>query len=194
MAERDYHLRDEDFESFSMGTLSGDQLDRVEQHLLICQPCRQRVQESDAFVAAIKQAATRLRAPKPRFWGFRRLVPVLAAAGLAVFIFLLWTGSRRFVGLPAVATVALDTTRGADLMTRAPAERRLSLKPSLAGLPAFRIYRLEVVDEAGAYFWQGSYPGAVVGPLEPGLYFVRIYSPAGKLLREYGLQVERARR
>lgn len=194
MAEPEYHLTDDEIEGYSMGALSGAELDRGEEHLLICESCRQRVGESDAYVAAMKRASERLREPKPRRWGLPWLVPVLAGAAFAALVILTWTSSRHFVDMPAVATVMLDATRGAGLMSQAPADWRLVLKPVLTGLPVWPKYRLEVVDTAGDYLWQGSYPGAVVGPLHAGLYFVRIYSPEGTLLREYGLEVEKTRR
>jgi len=52
---------------------------------------------------------------------------------------------------------------------------------------------LEVVDARNTVVWQGALtardPQATLPRRGPGTYFVRIYSPARDLLREYGLEV-----
>jgi hypothetical protein len=63
------------------------------------------------------------------------------------------------------------------------------LQPDLSGLPSWPSYRLEVVDAAGARLWQGVFPGPAAPRMRPGVYFVRLYSPAGELYREYGLEI-----
>ena len=40
-----------------MRTLPAAELDRLEEHLLICAECRDRLQSTDEFVAAMKAAA-----------------------------------------------------------------------------------------------------------------------------------------
>ena len=54
-------------------------------------------------------------------------------------------------------------------------------------------FRLEIVDQAGHTVRQGELTrardGIQVPGLGAGLYFVRVYLPAGELLREYGLRI-----
>ena len=57
----DPHLDEETAEWFSMGTLSGKVTAQVEEHLLICERCRQILAASDAYVAAMRLAAEKLR-------------------------------------------------------------------------------------------------------------------------------------
>jgi anti-sigma factor RsiW len=55
------HVGEETIEKYSMGQLAGKAAARVEEHLLICGPCRQSLAASDAHVAAMRTAAARLR-------------------------------------------------------------------------------------------------------------------------------------
>ena len=65
--------------------------------------------------------------------------------------------------------------------------------PDLTGLPDASSYRLEIVDQTGRPVRQGTIARAQDGDRVPGLtagpYFVRVYLPAGELLREYGLEI-----
>jgi anti-sigma-K factor RskA len=62
MASRvDRHLDEEAAEKYSLGILSARKVAEIEEHLLICEPCRQAVAASDAYVAAMRKAAAELR-------------------------------------------------------------------------------------------------------------------------------------
>jgi hypothetical protein len=67
------------------------------------------------------------------------------------------------------------------------------LHPDLTGLAEDSSYRLEIVDQTGQTVRQGKLTraqnGIQVRGLGAGLYFVRVYLPAGELLREYGLRI-----
>ena len=66
-AKSDCHFDEEASERYSMGMLSDEEAEQIEEHLLICEACRHRVAESDTYVAAMGRAAARLRrATKPR--------------------------------------------------------------------------------------------------------------------------------
>ena len=55
------HLGEETAEKYSFGSLSARKVSEIEKHLLTCEPCRQAVTASDAFVAAMRKAAAKLR-------------------------------------------------------------------------------------------------------------------------------------
>jgi anti-sigma factor RsiW len=55
------HIDEEAAEKYSLGQLSARKVAEIEKHLLICEPCRQAVAASDAYVAAMRKAATKLR-------------------------------------------------------------------------------------------------------------------------------------
>jgi hypothetical protein len=181
------HLDPELLETYASGHTDEDDTARVEEHLLICEECRSKLEETDRFVTAMKAGAAQLERSGGGRW---RLILVLATAAgiiLAISIGLRWKTSQ-----PSVYPVNLVATR-ANLTASAPAGRSLELHPDLTGLPAISSYRLEMVDEAGNSVWHGylSAPRtAVVVPGQSvGSYFVRVHTPAGELLREYGLQI-----
>jgi len=103
--------------------------------------------------------------------------------------------------------VTLTTLRGGDDdgMAQARAFRPLDLSINLAGssaavnwLPETGLYRLEMVDAAAGLQWTGTaqpVSGKLTARVEKrlgaGVYWVRLYAPSGKLLREFGLRVSK---
>jgi hypothetical protein len=194
MAMGGCHLSDGEIERYSMGRSPDAELDRCDEHLLICGPCRRLVERADVFVCAMRRAAA-LSPERPRirrgWFHLPQLIPVLAA--LAALLIAVWLRSHYPVPLPPTATVLLTASRGPGIQIHAPAGTPLVLQPDLSGLPVWPSYRLEVVDAAGARLWEGRYPGAAAPKMRPGVYFVRLYSPAGELYREYGLEIPKPR-
>jgi anti-sigma factor RsiW len=68
------HIAEATIEKYSLGTLSEKPRARVEEHLLICENCRREVTASDAYVAAMRRAAARVRRAerKPKSRGTRK--------------------------------------------------------------------------------------------------------------------------
>jgi predicted anti-sigma-YlaC factor YlaD len=64
--EPDSHLAEDDLERYSMGELAGEECARLEEHLLLCETCRQRVREQDLFVRSMKHAAEEWRKQEKR--------------------------------------------------------------------------------------------------------------------------------
>lgn len=66
----DPHIDEETIEKYSRGDLSTTKVARVEEHFLICGPCRESLEGSDTYLAAMRQAAAKLRRaekkPKPK--------------------------------------------------------------------------------------------------------------------------------
>ena len=54
------HATDDTLERHSMRSLPAPESDRLEEHLLVCQSCRDRLTATDEYVAAMK-AAVKLR-------------------------------------------------------------------------------------------------------------------------------------
>ena len=123
---------------------------------------------------------------------------LLAAALLLVLtgITVAWR-MQSPVAIAPVATVKLIALRGAEGdVARAPAGGPLDLVFDRMDLPADLSYRAEVVDSSGRQMWSGNVRIAdqslsirVDGPLRAGAYWVRLYTSAGQLLREFGLSV-----
>ena len=184
------HLRPQDIEQFSMGDISETRLALLEEHLLLCELCRNRVVESDRLVNSMQRAARRIRQEEAvplGSWHLKGWVPLAALAAIVAGALLF--GWSYLAPKPAFA-VRLTATRGADLLAHAPPGTPLALLPDLTGLPASSSYSLEIVDAAGRRIWRGTLPAGQTPPQRAGTYFVRIYSASGEVLREYGLVIE----
>src|SRR6266567_6194796 len=93
------HMDEDEIESYSMGAVSEEQSARFDEHLLVCESCRNKVKKSDDYVAAMRAAALRSRR-YPRGPGITRrsfpgLLPFLSAA--AVLVVAAMVGSRFWV-------------------------------------------------------------------------------------------------
>ncbi len=187
----DRHIDETTLEKYVMGALSGSATAEVEQHLLVCESCRQRVTETDDYVRAMRTAVETAAGGAPEsawWWGFRWLVPAVAFAALTVFV-VERLGPRTS---SSPAPVALEAMRGSEA-AQAPAGRPLQLQPDLRGLPPSTRYRLELVTASGAMVWRGEFqaPLAMAPGQAAGDYFVRLSLPDGTLLREYALAIRR---
>jgi hypothetical protein len=196
MREIHRHADVEALEKYSMGTSSPEESALVEEHLLTCEECQGRLRETDSYLLAMRKASQRIRlnarSEKPREWRLPVWFPVLAAVACSLLVGVVTLRSVRTTG-PAVA-VSLTALRNNGAGIGAPEGRELMLQPDLTGLPESSSYRLEIVDQLGHMVRQGkigrSQSGTRVPGLGAGLYFVRVYLPAGALLREYGLQIQ----
>ena len=78
------HADAEDLERYSMGASSPEEIAPIEEHLLICEDCRNRLRETDSFLNSIQMSARQWRrderAAKGRGWKIPAWFPVLAAA------------------------------------------------------------------------------------------------------------------
>jgi hypothetical protein len=190
------HVDAEDLERYSMGTSSPEATALIEEHLLACEGCQDRLREADDYLLAMRSAAEQSRLDEKTAQGrearFPAWFPVLAA--VACGILLLVVATLRFVRPPGpVVAVSLSALRSNGAGSKAPAGRDLMLHPDLTGLAEGSSYRLEIVDQAGRVVRQGTLAGVSggikVAGLSAGQYFVRVSLPAGELLREYGLDI-----
>ena len=55
------HMDEDEIEKYSMGAVSEEESARFDEHLLICEFCRNRVTASDDYVVAIEGAALHSR-------------------------------------------------------------------------------------------------------------------------------------
>jgi hypothetical protein len=190
----DSHASDDTLERYADCSLPESDTAAIEEHLLVCAGCRDKLGELDSYVNAMKGASRKVRrqerlAARPVFRPAWALTAVLAAAAV-IFA----------VRLPSRATppyaVALAAVRGADgIGVRVPAGRPLLLTLDLTGLAAPAGCGLDIVDAQGRSVWHaqvtprnGKLTVASSHRFAPGRYYVRLYSPSGELLREYGLE------
>jgi hypothetical protein len=205
MANSSLHESDDLLELYALDRLSEPDVARVEEHLLACGACNERLDRVASFAFSVREVlhdnpagaerieplwgiwASRFRAwwALPS-WGWR-----MAWGG--VLICLLGAGMVLFRGSNPVlptATLQLTAVRG-GLETAPPA---LEYDLTLRDLPASpATLNVGVVDESGAPVWTGSTEGGLVKvrrPLTSGVYFIRVFAADGSLLHEYGLRIK----
>ncbi|MBM3747409.1 MAG: hypothetical protein FJW34_16615 [Acidobacteria bacterium] len=197
------HASEDALEGYAVGFLGEAEAESLEEHLLVCNRCQDRLVETEAFIRATRQAARNLPAELPealpaRAWRLPRLVWGPALAGVVVLLGISgWWGLRRHQDAPPVA-VALEALRGDSLpAARAPSGRTLLLRVDLNGLPDSGSFELDVVSAQGRLLQRAVVPRAgtaaqtTLAKLEPGQYWVRLYDqPRRGPLREFGLRVE----
>src|ERR1700676_2690893 len=83
--DADRHIEEDVAEGYAMRSLPRDLAALVEQHLFVCETCRDRVTDADAFVRAMKSATPRLgvKAAKSH-WNFGLLLPFFAVCALLI--------------------------------------------------------------------------------------------------------------
>ncbi|MCW5983398.1 MAG: hypothetical protein KIT09_35225 [Bryobacteraceae bacterium] len=175
---------------------------------MLCESCRQRVDEADEFVSTMRAAlrlqqvrsAAQERTPFWRRW-FGVPAPVWAGALAAVALVAVlapWPQSS-----PAPFAVQLETYRGAGTpaAAQAPAGRPIVLEVDAKGLPPAPAYRIELANAQGARVWESvvelegeTLNVGVDRSLGSGQYWVRIYRDeapeGGELLREFSLRID----
>jgi len=186
-----------------MGTLAETRLEAFEEHLLACDSCQDQLLEMEAYVNAMRSASPKLRETPRSPWEdiFRWPRPAWMVA-FATGAFALATTGIWILTPPAhteLASVVLHSSRGMEGLAtaKAPARTPLSLSVDLTELPVFQSYRLEIVTAIGKPVWEAvAHPSGrqITEPSTKGLaagqYFVRLYGPAGGLLREFSLEVK----
>jgi anti-sigma factor RsiW len=55
------HVTDDTLERYAMRFLPAPESDRLEEHLLICSACRDRLTATEEYVAAMRSAAAKIR-------------------------------------------------------------------------------------------------------------------------------------
>jgi hypothetical protein len=197
MAEYSSHVGEELLEQYSVGCLAESEVPRVEEHILLCEACQDKLEHIDSWVRSVRRAGAQLPQESKSLWQFWRLpqfVPALAATAFLVFAAGVGLQITKR-GAVAPLAIALEATRG-ESVASVPAGRPLLLQPGLEGLPRFTQYRLEIVDQSGHSVRQAELhadsglAGTSVPGIRAGVYFVRVYSPSGELLREYGIEAK----
>jgi anti-sigma factor RsiW len=198
------HISTQLWERYALQQIPEDQLAPVEEHLLLCAVCQQRLAEIDEFVDGFKLAARQVTVADRALPGrrlqavFRR--PLQWSLPLSAAVFIIAVGGLLYNGRApsyARAEVTLIASRGAAaIVGRAPAHTLLTLRVDAADISPATTLRAELVDGLGKTIWQA--PGEIeqkqitarIGrPLDAGLYWLRLYDSA-RLLHEYGLQIK----
>ena len=205
------HLEEDVLEAYSLGRIAEDEAASLEEHLLICRTCQERLERTDDFVRAFRMAVRtspetpKAEPPRSRYGALCSaawLRPAPMAAALALAAIAVVALAPRPADLAQPAEAHLTALRGAGGETGpsvVPADRPLRLELDVKALPAAS-YRIQLADARGRQVWESAAPAAVeLGhvrasvphAIPAGLYWVRLYDPAtGALAREYGLRAE----
>jgi hypothetical protein len=203
--EPNLHGTETQLELYALGRLPDSELLMLEEHLMICEACQERLDGIEDFAVGMREALGMEPAAHPRSdwlgWAFpSRLGSILrhpafstglAFAALIIVVGIFANGRTKFA--PS-ASLQLTATRGEMPFTVPAREFDLTLSDGPRDGGPFRI---EVVNAAGVSMWRGSAAGSSAGikvsvmqALKPGDYFVRLFDASGKVLHEYGFRVK----
>lgn len=193
------HIEASVLTGYIAGILSETETAAVEEHLLICENCRQRLDEAEyKYVAgeAARRIQRRSLADPAPIKGLRsKSAWILAFAASVALIVLIPSKNEP----TAYMDVRLESVRGpgAGIVT-AEAGKPLRLHIDLTELPGNPLLRLEIADHEGKTVWrtpvelpyEKNLAVALDKKLRPGSYWVRVYGVQSRLLREFGLRLE----
>ncbi len=203
------HPGNEALEKYSLGHLPEAEVERVEEHLLICESCQDELLNVDAYIRDVKEVCKQFEeTPATSREGFFKRwltafpMPAMAMSGAVAALALLVaipfihqsTGTH---GSPVA--IELAAMRGGSAAGIATAEtgRPLELRIDAALISPAQNYRAEIVNPSGSPVWQGT-PATKDGrlivkvskPLPAGTYWVRLYGSDPDPVREFGLVVK----
>jgi hypothetical protein len=204
----DFHVTEDQLEAYAFGQIAASDthvLEGVEEHLMICSACRDRLDGIEAFTSGLRQAVEPNSAiaiskshdlfawlPWPRP-SIRALSIGLALIALIAIVVLFSRDQTRFI---PIANLQLSAARG-EMAVSAPASE---LDVTLTGAPADgQAFRSRIVNATGGTVWNGQanqvsgVAGSIVVKAQqrfvPGDYFLRLYGPSGEVVREYGFRI-----
>jgi hypothetical protein len=193
-----FHGTEDQLELYARGRLRESDLPALEDHLMICATCREKLDEIGDFALGMEEALGTAVVPQTRGFGwglaslFRRPAFSMALAFVALIVVVGVFSNGRTQFAPS-ASLQLTAMRGEMPSTIPAREFDLTLSDGpREGGP----FRIEVLNAAGASVWSGLAESSPAGVrfkvtqrLAQGDYFVRLYSVSGKTLREYGFRI-----
>lgn len=199
--EHSLHRTDDQLEQYALDRLPEADLAGLEEHLIACAGCRERLDEIGDFALGMSEVTARQSEGwargrwwgRGRLWGWMRRPAFAMAVAFAVLIIVIAVFSKGHQDFAPLVSLQLTALRG-EMPATVPAVQfnlMLSDGPREGGP-----FRIEVVDATGSRMWTGlaeSGPSGVLVKvtkrLTNGDYFVRLYTASGQLLREYGFRV-----
>jgi hypothetical protein len=197
------HPEDDVLEKYAMAKLEEPMVEEIEEHILICASCQDRLDFTETYLRSMKcalaSAQTRSsenpwrsrmgewsRMPSPMWVGVVAVV-LLAIGGTF--------GTQYFTHSGPPIAVALSATRGetASIAATGPLDMKLDARD----LASTVNYRVQIVNADGRDVWHreaasiqdGSVHILVNGHLARGQYFVRLFAPDAGITREFALQL-----
>jgi hypothetical protein len=200
---KNLHPTPDELENCLLDRSSEKERQIVEEHLLVCDACRDALQDIHATILARNWALADLerdQSAPSRKW-VRFVIPARAYAGCAAALIALlsWTYMARTGSPVPESQVSLTAMRsgGASPSAFAVAGSRVTLNLDTTSLPSTGRYLIEVVDLGGTRVWDGEVaartPALTVRlakPISAGRYWVRLNATTGAALREFELRVQ----
>jgi hypothetical protein len=191
------HISEDQIDLYAMGTLPGDMTPEVEEHLLACESCRERLERADEFALLFREAAVRPDSRRTSRWWEnwrRRAMAGVAATATAAAVFIMV--ARRETPLVAPVAVSMYAMRGPETAPQIAAGRPALLVFDLQATPAEE-YEARLVDLSGTEVMKARAEikdgrvSVTVERLSKGSYWVRLYrAGANDAVAEYGLRVQ----
>jgi len=204
------HPTDDLLEEYIFGRVPEPTLSFLEEHLLICPNCQCSLEATSDFVTLMKTGAAEFKTAPRRSTG-RGLWRLVAEprgrwyAGIAMAAMVLLTLGgitewRSRVPLPPTSVV-LTAMRGdpTEGVAHAPSGQPMDLVVDQSRLPSSEAiaYLLEIADTEGKSVWRGTASASetkltarIPHGLAAGVYWVRLSTVPGDLLREYALRID----
>ncbi len=204
------HPSEETLERYVMDRLQEAEEACVEEHLLLCEECRGKVEETEDYVRAMQTALAELEQRRSRAaregsetgrkrrWGLPRLAWAGSLAAIAAAIVMVVPRNGKQDGPVELRLTALRGQAGISAPA-APAGRRLVLSLDIEGLqrrPAYEVHLVgaegEVLFDRTAVAEAGSLKIDLAEGLPAGRYWVRVFPPghAKVPLREFEFLIE----
>ena len=174
---------------------------QVEEHLLVCESCREALHKIDEFVWTMKASAGTFKPIQPCVPGAPRRTALWTGAGAMSLVAVTLVGLLVLHGTPkeqaAPAAITLSSIRGLEALSIVPAGKPLELHIDAPDLAPVRDYEIRLVDSAGGQIWKGTTThrdgkplAQIPVPLKAGVYWVRLYDATGTPLREFGMSAK----
>ena len=183
-----------------MGTIPADSVAQLEEHLLSCRFCQERLVETDDVLNLFRAAATDVAAHPAgtwqRLWDRRKAFWVVAASAVAALLLFLIAGEAHKTQAPP-AILLMQSLRGPEAKAHLASGRRCLLVFDLAIEAARKDYEVEIVDATGnqilmerADVRDGRLTALV--KVARGAYWVRVYQQqvGRELVAEYSLRAD----
>jgi hypothetical protein len=189
-------------ELYALGRLDEPELGEVEEHILVCAGCQERLDEATEFAGLMREATANVAVAAPVEAAWRKWLrldwlpmPMPALAGaMAVLIAVLVWQPWRVTGPTEWRTVELATVRGEAGGAVAVAGFGLDLRLDVAGLETAGA-SAQIVEASGGVMAElpitvdgGKATLRYAAGLKTGQYWVRL-KKSGETLREYSLTV-----
>ncbi len=203
----DSHPSEDFLEEYAFDRLSELDCAEFEEHLLICPRCQHNLHKTDEYISLMKRGAmewqsdkaSRATASRSAAWRSS----IAAVLGVGAVTAALAVAIPHYSGRPSPSAfpVELVALRGGEgpAMARARSGAAIGIMIDTTDLDDRHALRVAVVDASGKPVWAGDAREPNAGTrisaridtrLRAGVYWIRLYSSRGELLREFGLRVE----